>query len=88
MFIGFFCGCNRRQRELTNNKNIKGKNHVRLYLKDVFGSVEHHETGTYGFGYKLTMTRNTDNSVLIEYNAINNAKMKMNARDWYVPQYT
>ena len=28
---------NRRQRELTNNKTQKGKYHVRIYLKDVFG---------------------------------------------------
>ena len=30
----------RRKRELTN-KNVKGKYHVRIYLKDVFGFAEH-----------------------------------------------
>ena len=30
-----------RKRELTNNKNVKGKYHVRIYLKDVFGFAEH-----------------------------------------------
>ena len=38
--IGFDRDRNRRQRELTNNKNIKGKYHVRIYLKDVFGFLQ------------------------------------------------
>ena len=45
-----------RKRELTINKNVKGKNHVRIYLKDVFGFAEHHEKATYGLRYKLTIT--------------------------------
>ena len=44
----------RRQRELTNNKDIKGKFHVRILLKVIFGSAEHQEKGTYGLGYKQT----------------------------------
>ena len=35
--IGFDRDRKRRQRELTNNKTQKGKFHVRIYLKDVFG---------------------------------------------------
>ena len=35
--IGFDRDRTRRRNELTNNKNIKGKYHVRIYLKDVFG---------------------------------------------------
>ena len=34
------------------------------------------------------MIRNTDNAVLIEGNATNNAKIKINALEWYVPHYT
>ena len=79
---------NRRQRELSNNKSQKGKYHVRIYLKDVFGFAEYQEKGTYGLGYKLTMTRNSDNAVLNKGNAINNAKIKINAIEWYVPHYT
>ena len=79
---------NRRQREVTNNKSQKGKYHVRIYLKDVFGFAEYQEKATYGLGYKLTMTRNSDNAVLNKGNAINNAKIKINAIEWYVPQYT
>ena len=39
-------------------------------------------------GYKLTLTRNTDNAVLNKDNAINNGKIKINAIEWYVPHYT
>ena len=34
------------------------------------------------------MTRNTDNAVLNKANAINIGKIKINAIEWYVPQYT
>ena len=50
--IGFNRDRNRRQLELTNNKTQKGKFHVRIYLKDVFGFAEYQEKATYGLGYK------------------------------------
>ena len=59
----------RRKRQLTNNKNIKGKNHLRIYLRDFFGFAEQQKTATYGLGHKLTLTRNTDNAVLNKANA-------------------
>ena len=86
--IGFDRDRGRRQRELTNNKTQKGKYHVRIYLKDVLGFAEYQEKGTYGLGYKLTLTRNTDNAVLNKANAINNSRVKINALVWYVPHYT
>ena len=86
--IGFDRDRGRRQRALTNNKTQKGKFHVRFYLKDVFGFAEYQEKGTYGLGYKLTLTRNTDTSVLNKANAINLGKIKINALEWYVPHYT
>ena len=86
--IGFDRDRTRRRNELTNNKNIKGKYHIRIYLKDVFGFPEYQEKGTYGLGYKLTLTRITDNAVLNKANAINNGKIKINAIEWYVPHYT
>ena len=86
--IGFDRDRNRRQRELTNNKTQKGKYHVRIYLKDVFGFAEYQDKGTYGLGYKLTLTRNTDNAVLNKDNAINLGKIKIIAIEWYVPHYT
>ena len=79
---------NRRQRELTNNKTQKGKYHVRIYLKGVFGFAEYQEKATYGLGYKLTMTKNSDNAVLNKGNAINNAKIKIIAIEWYVAHFT
>ena len=82
--IGFDRDRGRRQRESTNNKNIKGKYHVTIMLKDVFGFAEHQEKGTYGLGYKLTLTKNSDNAVLNKANATNNAK----SIDWYIPHYT
>ena len=86
--IGFDQNRNRRQRELTNNKSQKGKFHVRIYLKDVFGFAEYQEKATYGLSYKLTLTRISDNAVLNKGNAINNAKNKINAIERYVPHYT
>ena len=79
---------NRRQHELSDNKSQKGKYHVRIYLKDVFGFAEYQDKGTYGLGYRLTLTRNSDNALLNKGNAINNAKIKINAIEWYVPHYT
>ena len=86
--FGFDRDRNRRQRELTNNKTQKGKYHVRIYLKDVFGFAEYQEKSTYRLGYKLTLTRNTDNAVLNKDNAINNGRIEINAIEWYVPHYT
>ena len=85
--IGFDRSRDRRKQELTNN-NIKGKYHLRIYLKDIFGYAEYQQVGTYGLGYKLTMTRNTDNVVLNKVNATNNAKIKINSLEWYVPHYS
>ena len=56
--IGFHRDRNRRQRELTNNKNIKGKFQLKIMLRDNFGFVQHQQKRTYGLGCKLTSTRN------------------------------
>ena len=86
--IGFDRDRNRRQRELTNIKNVQSKYHIRIYLRDEFGFAEWQEKGTYGLGYKLTLTRNSDNAVLNKDNAIAIGKVKINAIEWYVPHYT
>ena len=78
----------RRRIELTNIKNIKGKYHVKICLKYIFGYAEYQQKATYGLGYKLTLTGNNDNVVLIKGNAINIGKIKINAIEWYVPHYT
>ena len=86
--IGFDRDRTRRRNELTINKKTKGKYHVRIYLKDVFGFAEHQEKATYGLGYKLTLTRNSDNAVLNKADATNLGKVKINSIEWYIPHYT
>ena len=86
--VGFDRDRTRRRNELTNNKNIKCKYHVRIYLKDIFGYAEYQQKATYGLGYKLTLTRNNDNVVLNKGNVINIGKIRINAIEWYVPHYT
>ena len=78
----------KRKRELTNNKKIKGKYHVTNLLDDNFDFCENQLKATCGLGYRLTLTRNSDNAVLDKGNAINNAKIKIDCRDWYVKIYT
>ena len=77
--IGFDRDHDRRQRELINNKIVRGKYHMRFMLRDVFGFAEHQEKGTDGLGYKLTITRNSDNSVLNKQ--IQRAMLKL---QWYL----
>ena len=86
--IGFDRNRGRRKNEISNNKSVKGKYRIRIYLKDILGFSEHQEKGTYGLGYKLTLTRNTDNAVLNKAAATNNAKVKINSLVWYVPHYS
>ena len=76
--IGFDQSRDRRKRELNNNKTQKGKYHLRIYLKDVFGFAEHQQVGTFGMGYRLALTRNTDNAVLNKDNTINDAEIVIN----------
>ena len=86
--IGIDRDRNRRRRDLTNNKIVKGNYHVRIMLKDKFGFSEHQEKGTFGIGYKLLLTRNTNNVVLNKDNATTIGKIKIIAIVWYVPHYT
>ena len=85
--IGFNRSRDMRKRGLLNNKTQKGKFHLRIYLKDVFGFAEFQEVGTFGLSYRLTLTRNTDNAVLNKNDATNNAKIKINGIELYVPHY-
>ena len=85
---GFDRDRGRKQRGLTNTKNIKRKYHVRIYRKAVFGFAEYQKKARYGLDYELTFTRNTDNAVLNKGNAINKGKIKIVAIDWFVPHFT
>ena len=86
--IGFDHSRNRRRDELALNKNIKGKYHLKILLKDVFGFAEHQDKATYGLGYKLTLTWNKDDSVIDKANGIADARIKIDRIHWYVPHYT
>ena len=74
--------------EIKTNKNVKGKFHLRIMLKDVFGFAEHQEKATYGLGYKLTLTRNKDEAVRHKVVGIAEARIKIDHIHWYVPHYT
>ena len=86
--IGFDYSRNRRRDELALNKNIKGKYHVKIMLRDVFGYAEHQEKTTYGLGYKLALTRIKDDAVIDKANGIDDARIKTDHIHWYVPHYT
>ena len=86
--IGFDKSRNRRRDELALNKIIKGKYHVKIMLKDVFGFAEHQEKATYGLGYKLTLTGNKDDAVIDKAGGIADARIRIDHILWYVPHYT
>ena len=85
---GFDLSRDRRKKELTDNRKIKGKCHVTIMLDDIFGFCENQFKATCGLDYRLTLTRNSDNAVLNKGNAINNAKIKIYSVDWYVKNNT
>ena len=85
--IGFDRNRTRRKDEITTNKNVKGKFHLRIMLKDVFGFAEHQEKATYGLGYKLTLTRNKDEAVIDKVAGIADARIKIDHTHLYVPHY-
>ena len=86
--IGFDSSRARRKNEMTDNKNVKGKYHVRVMLKNFFGFIEGQEKATYGLGYKLTLTRNKDEAVKDKVASIADARIKIDHIHWYVPHYT
>ena len=83
--IGFDRDLGRRKDELVLNKNIKGKYHRRIMLKDVYGFAEHQEKDTYGLGYKLTLTKNNNDAVIDKVIGIAGARIIIDHIHWYVP---
>ena len=86
--ICFVISRKRRRDELALNKNIKGKYHVKIMLKDVFGFAEHQEKATYGLEYKLTLTRNKDDAVIDKAGGIADARIRIDYLHWHVTHYT
>ena len=82
--IGYDCSSPKRRDNMTNNKNVKNKFH----LRNVFGFAEHQGKATYGLGYKLTIKRNEDEAVIDKAGGIADARSKIDHIHWYVPHYT
>ena len=57
-------------------------------LRDVFGFPEHQKRAKYGLGYNLTLTRNSDSSVLNKNKATIIGKNKIISIEGYRPHYT
>ena len=85
--IDFDRSRNRRRDELTPNKIIKGKYHLKIMLMDVFGFAECQEKATYGLGDKLTLTRIKNDAVIDKVNGIADATIKIDHILWYVPHF-
>ena len=85
--IGFDRSRKRRRDELAQNKNVKGKYHVKIMLSDIFGFAECQEKATFRLGYKLTLTRNRDEGVIDKVAGIAEARIKIDHIHWYVPHY-
>ena len=86
--IGFDRSRKRKRDEPAQNKNVKGKYHVRIMLKDVFGFAECQEKATCGLGYKMTLTRNKDEVIIDKAGGVADTKIKIDHIHWYVPHYT
>ena len=61
--IGFHRANDFGEEEGTNTERTKRNYQDGISLKDVFGFAEPHEIVTYGWGYKKTSQRNSDNNV-------------------------
>ena len=79
---------NRRRNELIYDRNTKRKYHVRVMLMVMFGFAEHQEKATFGLGYKITIIRNNDKSVLNKADATIVDRIKINGFLWCMPHYT
>ena len=71
-----------------SHKTQKGKYRIRIYLKGIFGFTDYQQKATYGLRCNLTLTRNSDNSLLNKAIAINIGKKNINSIEWYMPHYT
>ena len=57
-------------------------------MKHVIRFAEHQEKANHGLGYKLTLTRNADNTVLNKDVTTAFGKTKITTFEWYVRYYT
>ena len=91
---GFETNRTRRQEDLVNRagisqpKNIGGKFHLKIYLKEGYVFAEHQENVTYVLGYRKTLKRKTDNNAVDRAAATTNADLLIRGFIWFVPHYT
>ena len=71
---GFHRDRDMKERVLTNNKNGKRENHVKITLREIFCFAGHQEKATYGWGYILTLNMNSKNAMLSKTETITHAK--------------
>ena len=57
-------------------------------LRNDFGSAEHQEKATYGIVYKLTLTRIKNEAVIDQVLGIDDAGIKIDQIQIYVPLFT
>ena len=57
-------------------------------LRDKVGSAKNQQKGTFGLGYKLTLTRNKDKAEIDKAAGIAYARTKIDHIHLYVPHYT
>ena len=88
LYMGFDRIHNGSSYELSQNKNVKGKYHLRIRPRGVFGFAECQEKATYDLGYKLTLTRNKDDAVLVKVGGIADARIKIDHIHRYVGHNT
>ena len=86
--ICFDGGRKSRQQELSSNRNMKGKYHVRSMLKHVSGFAKNQDKAIYRLGCKLTVTRNINAAVLNKAPGIDDARSEIDNIHWYVPPCT
>ena len=75
--IGFDTGRDRRRDELNNNKNVKGKYHLKYFLNNVFVFAEQQENAPYGLSFQYWEGSLPWQNCLISYhlNGIKNRKI-------------
>ena len=57
-------------------------------LKNDFGFAVHREKSSNGFGFRLSITRNKNTAVLIEFGAFADGRSQNDNIHWRVPDYT
>ena len=76
---------NRKQNQITKDKVIKRKYHVRIMLMDVSGFAQNQEKITFGMGYKKTLTRKKVDTALQKAVDIADARIESDHILWYIP---